>query len=277
MKKIYILVCLVFSMISLKAQSYEALNYSLNATPVNGVNIKTQIPFTNSSQMITLKIEGYSYGLKAAISLNLAWYVFGGAFTNSTISTSGSYTPEVFLTNNNGFVNVFINDKSYFLRFKVSAFAKGMSEQSIWFQGWTTADEIMQGTNAVNLAYKNNFKGTVTNQGDLFSLGNVGIGTSDTKGYKLAVNGKIRTQEIKVEAANWPDYVFAKDYQLPSLQETEQHIKDKGHLPGIPSAEEVKANGVDLGEMNAKLLRKIEELTLHLIKIEKELNDLKKK
>ena len=269
MKKIYILVCLVFSMISLKAQSYEALNYSLNATPVNGVNIKTQIPFTNSSQMITLKIEGYSYGLKAAISLNLAWYVFGGAFTNSTISTSGSYTPEVFLTNNNGFVNVFINDKSYFLRFKVSAFAKGMSEQSIWFQGWTTADEVMQGTNAVNLAYKNNFKGTVTNQGDLFSLGNVGIGTSDTKGYKLAVNGKIRTQEIKVEAANWPDYVFAEDYQLPSLQETERHIKDKGHLPGIPSAKEVDANGINLGEMNAKLLQKIEELTLYIIDLEK--------
>ncbi|WP_214228821.1 hypothetical protein [Pedobacter sp. B4-66] len=99
-------------------------------------------------------------------------------------------------------------------------------------------------------------------------IGNVGIGTSDTKGYKLAVNGKIRTQEIKVEVANWPDYVFAKDYKLPSLGEMEQHIKDKGYLPGIPSAEEVRNNGVDLGEMNAKLLKKIEELTLHLIEKE---------
>jgi len=146
---------------------------------------------------------------------------------------------------------------------------KGMGEQSAWFQGWTTADEAMQGTQAVNLVYKNNFKGTVTNQGNLYSLGNVGIGTSDTKGYKLAVNGKIRSQEIKVEATNWPDYVFAKDYKLSSLQETEQHIKDKGHLPGIPSAEEVKVNGIDLGEMNAKLLKKIEELTLHLIEKER--------
>lgn len=104
--------------------------------------------------------------------------------------------------------------------------------------------------------------------------GNVGIGTVDTKGYKLAVNGNIRAQEIKVETANWPDYVFAKDYQLPSLQETEQHIKDKGHLAGIPSAEEVKANGVDLGEMNAKLLKKIEELTLHLIEQNKRIEKL---
>ncbi|MNY20249.1 hypothetical protein D3C86_1537210 [compost metagenome] len=99
--------------------------------------------------------------------------------------------------------------------------------------------------------------------------GNVGIGTDDSRGYKLAVNGKIRAQEIKVEASPWPDYVFARDYQLPTLQETEKHIKDKGHLPGIPSAAEVKANGIDLGEMNAKLLQKIEELTLHLIEREK--------
>lgn len=95
--------------------------------------------------------------------------------------------------------------------------------------------------------------------------GNVGIGTTDTKGYRLAVSGKIRAQEIKVEASPWPDYVFAKSYELPTLQETEKHIKEKGHLPGIPSAEEVKANGIDLGEMNAKLLQKIEELTLHMI------------
>ncbi|MNK94937.1 hypothetical protein D3C87_1151580 [compost metagenome] len=114
--------------------------------------------------------------------------------------------------------------------------------------------------------------------------GNVGIGTDDSRGYKLAVNGKIRAQEIKVEASPWPDYVFARDYQLPTLQETEKHIKDKGHLPGIPSAAEVKANGIDVGEMNAKLLQKIEELTLHLIKMEKranrqqkEINELKSK
>jgi len=96
--------------------------------------------------------------------------------------------------------------------------------------------------------------------------GNVGIGTA-TPNAKLTVNGNIRAKEIKVETANWPDYVFAKDYQLPSLKETEQHIKEKGHLPGIPSAEEVKTNGVNLGEMNAKLLKKIEELTLILIQL----------
>jgi len=95
---------------------------------------------------------------------------------------------------------------------------------------------------------------------------NVGIGTTDTKGYKLAVAGNMIAESVKVSLqANWPDYVFAKEYPLPTLQETEKHIKEKGHLPGIPSAAEAKANGIDLGVMNAKLLQKIEELTLHLI------------
>ena len=86
---------------------------------------------------------------------------------------------------------------------------------------------------------------------------------------KLSVNGKIRAHEIKVETGNWPDYVFAKDYQLPGLKETELHIKANGHLPGIPSAEEVKNNGIDLGDINARLLQKIEELTLHVIELNK--------
>jgi len=109
------------------------------------------------------------------------------------------------------------------------------------------------------------------NKNDLVVKGNISIGVANTQGYKLAVNGNIRAKEIKVENANWPDYVFAKDYKLPSLQETEKHINEKGHLPGIPSAQDVKTNGIDLGEMNAKLLQKIEELTLHVIEQNKQL------
>lgn len=98
--------------------------------------------------------------------------------------------------------------------------------------------------------------------------GNVGIGTiSPTE--KLSVNGKIRAHEIKVETANWPDYVFKSDYNLPSLAETEHFINKNGHLPDVPKASEAEANGVSLGEMNKILLKKIEEVTLHLIEMEK--------
>jgi len=103
--------------------------------------------------------------------------------------------------------------------------------------------------------------------------GNVGIGTKSPK-ERLSVNGKIRAHEIKVETANWPDYVFAKNYNLPALQSVEKHIKEEGYLPDMPSAKEVESNGINVGEMNAKLLKKIEELTLYLIDLDKKVNKL---
>ncbi len=112
----------------------------------------------------------------------------------------------------------------------------------------------------------------------LTDKGNVGIGTRDTKGYKLAVAGSkgIIAEEVTVKLqSNWPDYVFTKEYVLPTLDEVEKQIKEKGHLVNIPSAKEVAENGVKLGEMNKKLLEKIEELTLYTIQQEKEIQKLK--
>lgn len=105
--------------------------------------------------------------------------------------------------------------------------------------------------------------------------GNVGIGT-DKPDSKLAVNGNIRAHEIKVETANWPDYVFDDDYSLSSLEELERYITLNKHLPEIPSAVSAEKEGVDLGNMNRLLLKKIEELTLHLISKDKEIKELKK-
>ena len=99
--------------------------------------------------------------------------------------------------------------------------------------------------------------------------GNVGIGTTDPKGYKLAVAGKVRATEVKVEALPWPDYVFESKYKLSSLPDLDKFIKLNKHLPEIPSAAQVEKEGINLGEMNAKLLKKIEELTLHLIEQDK--------
>ncbi len=91
---------------------------------------------------------------------------------------------------------------------------------------------------------------------------------------RLSVDGTVVAKEIFVVVDNWSDYVFNKDYALPELTEVENHIKANGHLPGIPSEKEVKENGISLGEMNAKLLQKIEELTLYLIDMKKSNQDL---
>ncbi|TCC87303.1 hypothetical protein EZ428_21630 [Pedobacter frigiditerrae] len=103
--------------------------------------------------------------------------------------------------------------------------------------------------------------------------GNVGIGTA-TPNEKLSVNGKIRAKEIKVEPnpASWPDYVFEEDYNITSLTALEKYIRVNKHLPEMPTAKEVAVNGVELGEMNRLLLKKVEELTLHLIEKDKQLD-----
>jgi hypothetical protein len=101
--------------------------------------------------------------------------------------------------------------------------------------------------------------------------GNVGIGTTNPT-EKLSVNGKIRAREVIVETAGWSDYVFADDYKLQSLADVEAQIKTNKHLPGVPSAQEVAEKGVSLGDMQAVLLAKIEELTLHQIAQEKRMN-----
>lgn len=94
--------------------------------------------------------------------------------------------------------------------------------------------------------------------------GNVGIGTSNPTD-KLSVNGNIRAQSIKVETTNWPDYVFNEEYTLLSLPELKNYLDNNKHLPELPSAKQVETDGVNLGEMNKLLVKKVEELTLYLI------------
>ena len=105
------------------------------------------------------------------------------------------------------------------------------------------------------------------------SNGNVGIGT-DTPKERLSVNGTIRAKEIKVEVSDWPDYVFHHDYSLPLLTDVEKFIHEHKHLPDFPSAVIAEEEGVNLGQMNKLLLKQIEELTLHLIQMEKRLKEL---
>jgi len=101
--------------------------------------------------------------------------------------------------------------------------------------------------------------------------GGIGINTSYVpNGYELAVDGKIIAAEVKVRPSTyWPDYVFTPKYKLMSINEVSQYINKNGHLPNMPKAEIVESEGYHIGEMNAKLLEKIEELTLYAIDADK--------
>lgn len=105
------------------------------------------------------------------------------------------------------------------------------------------------------------------------SIGNVtSPGTLGINNLSLAVGGKIGARSIHVVGTSypWPDYVFAPDYRLPPLAEVEQYVQANGHLPAIPTAATVQAEGQDVGHIQALLLQKVEELTLYLIALRKE-------
>ena len=108
--------------------------------------------------------------------------------------------------------------------------------------------------------------------------GAVGIGTTNLPAnYLLAVDGKVIAEEVRVElSGDWPDYVFQPGHQLPTLSEVKAFTQANQHLPGIPSASEVKEKGLHLGEMQTKMLEKLEELYLHVIQMSERVEALEK-
>jgi predicted XRE-type DNA-binding protein len=263
-----------------EAQNYNNIvNYNLNNTPVNGIKITTNLPFTSGTQMPTIFIRGYNYGGGnyggvGAIDLTINYYIYdsgsGAQFLNYKVSTGGTYAPPIQLSNESGKVVIFINDKPYYPRFTISAFAQGMSQDGVAanYAGWTVTDAVVTGTNTVTVPYVNTFSGTMNLPGGgiLNSSGALAIGTNNPYTYMLAVNGGAVATSMTVKAkANWPDYVFDNDYHLPSLNEVKTYIEQNKHLPEMPSVADVEKNGQDLGEMNRLLTKKVEELTLYLI------------
>lgn len=112
--------------------------------------------------------------------------------------------------------------------------------------------------------------------GDGKTLVNVDPTSNLSSGFSLYVGQGILTEKVVVMVqSSWPDYVFNDDYQLPSLHQLSTYIKQNKHLPDVPSAAEVANDGISLGDMDAKLLRKIEELTLYMIALKKENEDLR--
>ncbi len=135
---------------------------------------------------------------------------------------------------------------------------------------------------SINNANNPNGKIILTSNGiDRFFLdnnGNISIGNTYkvATGYKVSVQGKVMCEELKVQLnANWPDYVFDRSYPLKSIDELENYVNCNKHLPGLLPATAMEKNGVELGDMQRRLTEKVEELSLYIIQLQKQINELK--
>ncbi|HTE29427.1 MAG TPA: hypothetical protein VK666_03575 [Chryseolinea sp.] len=148
----------------------------------------------------------------------------------------------------------------YFYDRQSSLYRGGIGPNGEWFFGLSPTNyglKVEQAATGTSLIIK--------------ADGSVGIGTTAPGPYKLAVEGTLGARKIKVtQSPTWADYVFESDYHLPSLDEVEKFIREHKHLPDMPSAKEVAEKGLDLGDNQALLLKKIEELTLYVIELKKE-------
>ncbi|WP_343701499.1 hypothetical protein [Chitinophaga sp.] len=197
-----------------------------------------------------------------------------GLYIDNSVSTSWEFLSlrnvngEHFRINGNGYTGLGINP-GYRLHLmqKDGSFAEGIGLTN----GSITWNILSDGYGARLLVCQNGDP----SKGMSLLNGNMGVGMDAPAGYRLAVNGTAVAKKVKVTETPWADFVFEPDYDLRPLPELEQYVQKNRHLPGIPTVHEVEREGIDLGEINAKLLQKIEELTLYLIEQNKEMKQMK--
>ena len=219
--------------------------------------------------------------------------MFGGfkirdhAFTKDIFTIEANSKPDALYINSSGYIgmgtatpgdNIHITDANFPFIFleDINASPGNMGiafRRNGAYRGWMYFSGANNGLR-INAEAGGGFRNDIFINSD----GRVAIGTSSpATGYALSVNGKGMFTEVRVESfASWPDYVFGEDYSLMCLTELENSIRQNKHLPGIPSAAEVEEGGIMLGDMQSKLLEKIEELTLYTIEQHKQITALQK-
>jgi hypothetical protein len=144
---------------------------------------------------------------------------------------------------------------------------------------------LITSNNKIGLRTTNiNTEADVQIKGTTYIEDRLGIGiclgaNNNPKGYRFAVNGTMGAKDvyIEVDETPWPDYVFEPEYRLMPLSELEWYINQNKHLPDIPSANDIKENGLSLAEINAQLVKKVEELTLYIIELNKKMEKYESK
>lgn len=253
-----------------------------NTFPASGsVGIGTSSPSTDLDLIGSLRVSG-SIGIGVApdnllpINIKRTWAGSTGIRFENTSPVGSSFSVlqmgEDIMATGTKFVN--------FLYANSSVVAYGFYKPA-------GTSIVNNGTGGLNLATYDAsgagdiqfYTGAVVNttpKMTITSTGNVGIGTTQPNSYKLAVDGKIGARAVQVTLQSpWPDYVFKPAYRLMPLEELRSFLSVHQHLPDMPTAAEVEKEGIDLGDMDAKLLRKIEELTLYVLELKKENDEIK--
>ena len=235
MKKIFLLMTLIGFSFGSKAQNF---NTSIANSYVKAYQISTSSSQLASSVRISATSHSGNHvgNFTADILVNHHKDVFvrtiSGAYTQGTIKIESDGNGNYFMS----YKTTSSNPANYYFTIEALSSELTINPLPTGQAPTTTVHE-----------HKTNFgtheSGTGGNLNFIYE-GNVGIGTADTKGFKLGVNGKIAAEEVKVALyGNWSDFVFKKEYNLPTLTEVENHIKEKGHLKDIPSAKDVEKNG----------------------------------
>ncbi|UZO80679.1 hypothetical protein NBT05_17270 [Aquimarina sp. ERC-38] len=269
-----------FSVWIKKTNSLDGINYFIiqARTPTNGNSGTLKLDNTPVSKGFTW-ISDFAYDFEELDK----WYLLVGyihplGYTGTT-HQGGIYDPET----GNKLAELRdhkFSEEAHFLRIAAySLFSQNINDRTYYYQPTL---EIVNGFESnIDDLLKGNTNSVWLQKGDeiFYTEGGVRIGTEKSDpDYSFTVAGKIHVQEVKVDllgAIEPPDYVFYEDYNLKTLGQVQNYIVQNGHLPNIPSANEMKEEGINLKEFNLKLLEKIEELTLYTIAQEKELKKQK--
>ncbi|MBB6236406.1 hypothetical protein HDC90_001018 [Pedobacter sp. AK013] len=210
--------------------------------------------------LVVITIVCFSITISAQEIIN-PYLAVGGGYANYSGSVLNSYYPVLGVMAEHGAGQKMLVSTGY---------GSGLLDMFTKISSWSRKPTIgnIDSTNFIAIGQN----GNSYTPGNFIVDGKIGIGIT-TPVEKLSVNGNIRSKEVKVEATNWPDYVFDENYKVEKLEELENYIKTNKHLPEMPTAKEVEVNGIALGEINRLLLKKVEELTLHLIEQQKQLNE----
>lgn len=259
---------------------------------------KAQINYSNNT------FDNSSFS--SALGFNNKTGTFGGSYVYYSLASgasnkviTGVNSSQVFGDNSTVLGYASLSAGSYTLASGNTSFSFGQ---------WVTAsanNSVVVGTGRwASTPFANNFNNNITNSlmvsfnntstassapslfvgsigtynGYTYSLGSIGVGTTNTKGYLFAVNGNVVATKLKVATyASWPDYVFQEDYPLLPLTQLEEFINKHRHLPGFDNATSINNNGYDIADMDAKILKQIEEIYLHMIELQQKNTLLREK